>query len=296
MENKLLFVFNPISGKGVVKNKLYEIINIFTKNGWLVNSYPTQCAGDASRIIKEKGNQFDLVVIAGGDGTLNEGISGIMELPSENRPPIGYIPTGTTNDFASNLGISKNLVVAAKNIAKGKTYKYDIGYFNDKSFVYVAAFGAFTDVAYETPQQNKNILGQTAYFLEGIKKLYNLKSYKMKVCCDEDEVEDEFIFGMISNTNYLGGFKAEKAFKAQLNDGLFEVILIRRPKTLMEVQDLIAHLLMQDFSTDIFRVFKTKKVSFDAKTPVPWTLDGEFGGAKKEACVEIENEAVTLLL
>ncbi len=296
MSKKLLFVVNPVSGKGAVKNKLLEMIDVFSKENWEINIHLTQGQNDAYEIIKKSGQSFDLVVISGGDGTLNEGMRGIMSVPHETRPRVGYIPMGTTNDFASNLHIPKNSTTAAKNIVKGSDYSYDIGKFNDKYFTYVAAFGAFTDVAYNTPQQNKNILGQTAYFLEGIKKLHTLKSYRMKVFNDDVELEDEFIFGMVSNTNYLGGFKAEKAFKAKLNDGAFEVILIRRPKTLLEVQDLITHLVMQDFNTDIFRVFNASHVSFVSDFSVPWTLDGEFGGEESKIDVQVEKGAVTMLL
>ena len=296
MSKKLLFVANPISGKGAVKNKLLDIINIFIKNGWNVNIHLTQGKDDACNVIRKTGNKFDLVVVLGGDGTLNEGIRGIMDIPQEKRPRIGYIPMGTTNDFAANLKIPKNPLLAAKNIVNGNDFQYDIGCFNDKKFAYVAAFGAFTDVAYNTPQQNKNLLGQTAYFLEGIKKIHSLKSYKMKVSSGDTEFEDEFIFGMVSNTNYLGGIKAEKVFKAQLNDGMFEVILIRRPKTLLEVQDLIAHLLIQEFNTDAFKVFCSNNVRFESEKDIPWTLDGEFGGEERRVEISLKEKAVTMLL
>lgn len=296
MSKKLLFVVNPTSGKGSVKNRLLGILDIFVKDGWCVNIHLTQGKDDACDTIRKTGNKFDLIVISGGDGTLNEGIRGIMDIPLEKRPRVGYIPTGTTNDFAANLKIPKNPLLAAKNIVNGTDFKYDIGCFNDKKFAYVAAFGAFTDVAYNTPQQNKNILGQTAYFLEGIKKIHSLKSYRMKVSSNDMEFEDEFIFGMVSNTNYLGGFKAEKVFKAQLNDGMFEVILIRRPKTPLEVQDLIGHLLVQEFNTDAFKVFCTNNVTFEAKEHVPWTLDGEFGGDEESVEISLKEKAITMLL
>lgn len=296
MSKKLLFVVNPISGKGAVKNKLLEILDVFIKDEWIVSIHLTQEKEDACNIIRKSAHKFDMLVISGGDGTLNEAIRGIMEIPSEKRPKLGYIPMGTTNDFAANLKIPKNPITAAKNIVKGTEYKYDIGSFNNKNFTYVSAFGAFTDVAYKTPQQNKNLLGQTAYFLEGIKKIHTLKSYRMKVIHDGIELEDEFIFGMVSNTNYLGGFKAEKAFKAQLNDGLFEVILIRRPKSLLEVQDLIAHLVIQEYNTEAFVVFSTDRIRFETEDAVPWTLDGEFGGDEKEIDINVEKQAITMYL
>lgn len=296
MSEKLLFVFNPFAGKGYIKNRLYGIVNTFVKNEYSVNIYPTQGKGDAARVISECGAEFDIVVIAGGDGTLNEGIRGIMSIAPNRRPYIGYIPAGTTNDFAANFGISKNAVRAAEGIMKNNVFRCDVGRFESASFIYVAAFGAFTDVAYGTPQEYKNILGQTAYFLEGIKRLHSLKSYRMRVFHDGEECEGEFIFGMVSNTNHIGGFNTKRAFRAQLNDGLFEVVLIKRPKTLIELQNLIAHIVIQDFDTDSFLVFGAERVSFESDEAVSWTLDGEFGGEFKKTDISIEKEAVGLFL
>lgn len=296
MNKKLLFVFNPFAGKGYIKNRIFGIVDVFVKNGCSVNIYPTQSKGDAAHVISKHGAEFGTVVIAGGDGTLNEGIRGIMSIAPEKRPYVGYIPAGTTNDFAANFGISKNAVKAAEGIAKGNIFRCDVGSFGSESFIYVAAFGAFTDVAYGTPQEYKNILGQTAYFWEGIKRLHSLKSYRMKVLHDGTECEGEFIFGMVSNTNHIGGFSTKRAFRAQLNDGLFEVVLVKRPKTLLELQDLIAHILTQDFKTDSFMVFSAERVSFEAEESVCWTLDGEFGGDLKKADISIEKQAVGLFL
>ncbi len=296
MGKELLFVLNPLSGKGKIKNKFLSIVDVFVKNGWNVTVHTTQGAEDAFCFIKDNGSRYDLVVVSGGDGTLNEGIRGLMSLEENERPCLGYIPAGTTNDFASNMKISKNMVKAAENIMGGTPFKCDIGCFNDNNFIYVAAFGAFTDVAYATPQQNKNMMGHAAYLLEGAKKLSNLKSHKMKVCFDGGEIEGEFVYGMVSNTNYLGGFKTEKAFKAELNDGLFEVVLIKTPKNVMEFQDLMSHIVMQDFKTDAIFAFRTKKVEFVSEEQVQWTLDGEFGGAVSNADIGVKKEAVTLMI
>ncbi len=296
MGKKLFFVFNPLSGKAQIKNNLLKIVNTFVKNGWTVTVHPTQCVNDAYNIIKEHAHLYNLLVIAGGDGTLNEGIQALMSLSPAERPDVGYIPTGTTNDFASNLKIPKNMPRAAENIMGGHAFGCDIGVFNDKNFVYVAAFGAFTDVAYETPQQNKNLLGQTAYILEGLKKLPNLKSKHIKIKSPEIEIEDNFIFGMVSNTNSVGGFKAGKAFQADLNDGLFEVVLIRNPKNLIERQEVLTNLLTQELTSDAFCVFKTNSINITADEPIQWTLDGEFGGNCESADIRIENEAITFII
>jgi len=296
MGKRMLFVLNPLSGKGTIKNHILYIVDIFTKSGWDVTIHPTQNKNDAIEYVRSNGAGYDMLVISGGDGTLNEGICGLMSIEREKRPTLGYIPTGTTNDFASNMHISKNAKKAAHDIMKGYQFKCDIGLFNKKNFIYVAAFGAFTNVAYETPQQNKNVLGHAAYVLEGAKSLVNLKPVSMTVLYDGGLIEGEYIYGMVSNTNYLGGVKAEKAFKAQLNDGLFEVILVKNPKNVIETQDILSRLVRQDLSSDAFVVLKTDKIKFISERPVQWTLDGEFGGTVTEASVTNEKQAITDIL
>ncbi len=296
MCKKILFVLNPHSGKGKIKTRLLDIVDIFVKAGWQVNVHPTQDKRDAYNRVMQYGQDYKMVVASGGDGTLNEVIRGAMSLPAENRPDIGYIPAGTVNDFASNMNISKNMIKAAENIVDGNPFLCDVGKFNQKTFVYVAAFGAFTNVSYETPQQNKNVLGQLAYFLEGIKQLHALPSYNMRVICDDEVLEGEFMLGMVSNSNHIAGFKTMKAFKAELNDGLFEVVLVNKPKTVFELQDLAARLLTQDLNSDLIKTFRTGKVKFECSQAASWTLDGEFGGAIKTVDICVEQEAVRLML
>ena len=156
-KKKMLFIFNPFSGKAQIKSKLFEIIDVFVKGGYEVIVHPTQAVGDGFEKTKELAPQVDLVVCSGGDGTLDEVVSGLMEV--DQRVPIGYIPAGSTNDFANSLSISKDMVQAAKDIIEGNLYSCDVGAFNNDSFVYIAAFGLFTDVSYETDQHMKNILG-----------------------------------------------------------------------------------------------------------------------------------------
>ena len=296
MDNKLLFVINSHSGKGKIKSKLLDIVDIFVKDGWQVTVHTTQDKKDAYNLVKCSGQDYKMVVASGGDGTLNEVIRGVMSLAEENRPDIGYIPAGTVNDFASNMNISKNMVKAAENIVKGKPFLCDVGRFNKKNFVYVAAFGAFTNVSYETPQQNKNALGQLAYFLEGIKQLHALPSYNMRIRCDCETLEDEFMLGMVANSNHIAGFKTTKAFQAELNDGLFEVVLVKKPKTLLELHDLGSRLLTQDLNSELVKLFRTSKVKFECEQPVSWTLDGEFGGAVTAADIRVAREAVKLIV
>lgn len=295
MDNKLFFVFNPFSGKAQIKNKLMKVVDVFTKNGWLVSLYPTQKVGDAYRIIKKYAPSFDLLVIAGGDGTLNEGIQALMTFEPTKRPSIGYIPTGTTNDFASTLKIPKNTVKAAENIMSGDSFSCDVGCFNGQNFLYVAAFGAFTDVAYSTPQQSKNFWGHSAYILEGIKKLSALKPNHLIFDCADAHIEGDFIYGMISNTNSIGGFKAGKVFEAELNDGLFEVVLVKNPTTLIERQEIITNLLTQELTSASFYVFKTDSIKITSEDDVKWTLDGEFGGNCGSVNINVEHNAITFI-
>ncbi len=296
MKKKLLLVINPHSGKGKIRNKLLDVVDIFVKDGWSVTVHITQSAGDGFDIVKNCGGHFQRIVASGGDGTLNEVIRGIMTIPEEQRPTIGYLPSGTVNDFASNMHIPKNSIRAAQNAISGMPFKCDVGKFNQKSFVYVAAFGAFTNVSYETPQQNKNALGQMAYFLEGIKQLHMLPSFKMDITLDGEEIRGEFILGMVSNSNRIAGFKTVKAQRAQLNDGLFEVLLVRKPNTLAELSDLGARLLKQDLTTEAVRIFRTSKAMFKSETEVQWTLDGEFGGTVNCADISVEKEAVSIII
>lgn len=293
MDKKLLFVFNPHSGKAMIKNRLLDIIQSFVNEGYRVETYPTKGRADATRVINERGAEFDRIVVSGGDGTLNESISGLLNL--DKKPCIGYIPTGTTNDFASNLKIPKDMRKAANIAVEGNPFDCDVGKFNDRNFLYVAAFGAFTDVAYETPQVNKNILGQLAYFFEGIKKLYNIKSYKLKLKVNGEEISGDYIFGMASNSNYVAGMKAGSKLHAALNDGLFEILLVKNPANIIEFQALISDLMMQNITTECFTVLKTNKASFEFEDDVAWTLDGEYGGTVKTADISLEEKAVRFI-
>ena len=293
MSKKLLFVFNPLSGKAQIKNKLLNIIQVFIEAGYCVEVHPTQRKDEATQIIYKRCKNFNKIVVSGGDGTLNECINGLLKIDYEERPVIGYIPTGTANDFASNLKISKNMIKAAYTAINGNPFKCDIGNFGNKNFLYVAAFGAFTDVAYNTPQQNKNYLGHLAYLMEGIKKLSNLKSYKLKVKSNECCCEGEYIFGMVSNTNYVAGLKTDFKLDISLNDGMFEVFLIKKPNNILDIQTTVSEIMSQNFSKERFCLFKTSKVEFEFANEVPWTLDGEYGGKHKKIDVSLNASAVT---
>lgn len=290
MKKKLLFIYNPNAGRGKIKTKLSDVVEVFVKADYEVTIYPTTGKSDATRIVKNNAREYDLIVCSGGDGTLNEVTSGVMSL--KTRPEIGYLPAGTTNDFAFSHKIPKNILNAAKVAAYGEPYYCDVGSINNEFFAYVAAFGAFTDVSYETPQTAKNTLGRVAYILEGMKRLPSLKSYPMTVRYEDIIIEDEFLLGMITNTVSVGGFKGFKGNEILLDDGLYEVTLIKVPKNPIELQAIINTLITKEVSTNLIYSFRTKQMTIEAKEQVPWTLDGEFGGNFSQAEIKIYKQAI----
>jgi diacylglycerol kinase (ATP) len=291
---KLLFIYNARAGKGKIKQTLPAILDCFTRAGYLVTAYPTQAKADATRIVAELGGEYDRVVCSGGDGTLNETISGLLEV--ENRPVLGYVPAGTTNDFSKNLMLPRGMEGAAETAVEGVPRPCDIGRFNGRPFVYVAAFGAFTDVSYDTPQEFKSMFGHLAYIMEGVTRLGSLKSYVLRVEHDGGIVEGEFLYGMVSNTISVGGFQGMPAEEVKLDDGLFEVLLVRQPKNANELQSIVVTLARQSPPPGgAVALFHTSRLKVTCAEPVPWTLDGEYGGAP--AVVEIENckHAITIV-
>lgn len=291
---KMLFIYNPRAGKGQIKNHLMDIINVFVKNSYEVTVYPTQKAGDAIEITKEENNKYDLVVCSGGDGTLDEVVTGMMD--SKNKTTIGYIPAGSTNDFANSLHIPKNMTKAAEVAVNGQHFSCDIGSFNEDSFVYIAAFGIFTEVSYETDQQMKNVLGHMAYIMEGMKRISAIKPFHYKVSYEDNVLEDDFIFGMVTNSISVGGFKRITGKYVELDDGVFEVTLIKVPKNPVEMNTIMAALLMRDIDTDLMYCFKTSEVVFESREDIPWTLDGEFGGNHKRVVIENKKKALEFMI
>lgn len=292
---RLLFIYNPHAGKELLKPKLSDIIDIFVKAGYEVVAYPTQSYRDAYRKVSEyDSDEYDLVVCSGGDGTIDEVVTGMMQ--RDKRDPIGYIPTGTTNDFANSLHIPKGLLRAADNAVNGTLFPCDVGKFNDDIFVYIAAFGLFTDVSYQTKQEMKNVLGHLAYVLEGTKRLFNVPSYRIKVTHDGETLEDEFIFGMVTNSRSVGGFRNMIGKQVVFDDGLFEVTLIKTPKNPLALQEIVASLLIEQVDTKHMYSFKTGRITFESMEEIPWTLDGEFGGAHDEVTVENLNRQLRIMV
>ena len=292
MSQKLLFIFNPHSGKGQIKNNLVDIVDIMVKAGYDVTIYTTQARADATRKVMEEAANFDRIVCSGGDGTLDEVVTGLIK--SDTNTPIGYIPAGSTNDFANSLGIPKEMVKAAE-VAVGKNpFPCDIGDFNSDTFVYVAAFGLFTEVSYKTSQQLKYIFGHVAYIMEGAKHLHDILSYNMQVEYEEHVFQDEFIYGMVTNSVSVGGFKGMTGTDVKLDDGVFEVTLIKKPHNPIELNEILACLTNMIDDSDLIYSFKTNEVKITAREQIAWTLDGEFGGEHEEVIIRNLNKRVTI--
>ena len=290
---KLLFVVNGHSGKGQIKNKLLDIIDIMIKEGYHVQVHTTQEREDATKVVREQAKYYDLVVCSGGDGTLDEAVTGMMQ--SEVRTPLGYIPAGSTNDFANSLEIPKDMIQAAKTAVLGVPFSCDVGEFNGDYFIYVAAFGIFTDVSYATSQELKNALGHVAYILEGAKRLYTIKTYHMRVEYDGNEIEGDFLLGMITNSTSVGGFKNMTGKDVKLDDGMFEVTLIHKPKNIIELNTIIASLTNLKDETDLIDSFRAESVKFYSEEEIPWTLDGEFGGSHTDLTITNLNKQITIM-
>ena len=298
---ELLLLVNPNAGKAEVKQHLIEIVDILVKAGWRVVIRTTQYSGEVSDIIKAEGSRYSMVVCAGGDGTLNEAVHGLMDLAKQ--PMLGYLPAGTTNDFATSLNLPKNnLLQAAEVIVNGVPFCCDAGLFNLRPFVYVAAFGIFAEVSYSTSQQSKNVLGHAAYILEGLKSLADVKSHELIIVTDGQVISGEFLFGMVSNSISVGGFKMNSKAKIEMNDGLLEVVLVRKPRNPLEVQGAVAALLRSEFTTlddhgaTCLYTFRTQKMQIFSKETVSWTLDGEYGGDLQSVTISVKPQAYHIMV
>jgi len=291
-KKKMLFICNAHAGKGLVKNKLLAILNTFTQAGYEITIHLTQKQGDAVCAVKEREEGYALVVCSGGDGTLDEVVTGMML--SGKKKSIGYIPAGSTNDFAKSLKLPRNMEKAARTIVDSVYYACDVGSFNDDYFVYIAAFGIFTEVSYETRQEMKNVLGHMAYLLNGMRKLSSIKSYRLKVTAGNLEYEDDYIFGMITNSFSVGGFKSITGKEVKLDDGLFEVTLIKRPKNALELQAILTSFVMEEADERYMHTFKASSLQINSEERIPWTLDGEFGGNWQEVSIVNNRRAIEI--
>lgn len=296
-KQSLMLVVNPTAGKNRARDNLFMLINYFFNQNYHVTVFPTQAKGDACRYVAEYSSQYDALVCVGGDGTLNEAVTGLMLCEPEYRINLGYIPAGTTNDFANTLGISSDMATAAEQFCSGDAFHCDIGCFNGRYFTYVAAFGLFTEVSYGTPQPLKNALGHAAYILEGVKSLASIKSYHLNITCDGEAIEGDFIYGQISNSTSIGGVMDIGRTGVQLDDGLFEVLIVRMPTNLIELNNIVSSLMFQKLEDSPYIFFhRAKSVTVLSETPLPWTLDGEAGGVFCHSQADIIPGAVTFHL
>lgn len=289
---KLLLVYNPIAGKMFFACKLNEVIEYFTKQNYVVTVYPTQACKDGYNFVKACIHEFDLIVCAGGDGTLNEIVSSV--LASGVNRSVGYIPCGSTNDFAQTIGIPEKLEAALEVSCNGEPIGLDVGCFNDKYFVYVAGFGLFTNVSYSTPQKMKNSLGHIAYILEGIKALSEIKAYSLMLEHDNGIVRGNFIMGLIMNSFSVGGFKSPFHKLTKLDDGLFELILIKMPNSIVDLQKIVVDLLNANVNSEYIIYIQTTCVRIKSEQ-LEWTLDGEYGGSFEEVKVYNKNKAIKIM-
>jgi len=289
---RLLFVYNPHSGVGKIKSQLSDIVEIMVRAGYEVCVHPTQAVGDAAKITAARAADYDLVVCCGGDGTLDETVTGLMQSGSD--VPLGYIPAGSTNDFAASLGLPKDMKKAAQIAVGGQDFQCDVGGFGSDYFIYIAAFGLFTDVSYQTSQELKNVLGHVAYLLEGAKRLGSHPCYRMRVEYDRGAIEDEFMYGMVTNSLSVGGFKGMTGTDVALDDGLFEVMLIKMPRSAAELNEIIAVLTKLRQESDLIYTFKTDALQISPYQSIPWTLDGEYGGEQTQILLKNYHRALTI--
>jgi YegS/Rv2252/BmrU family lipid kinase len=288
----MLFIYHPKAGKAQIRSKLADILDVFAEAGYEVTIYPTRKSADAKEITFRRRPEYDLVVCSGGDGTLEEVVAGMIR--SGRQTPIGYIPAGSTNDFGRSLHLPKNMVKAARLIVDGQDFPCDIGSFNEDTFVYIAAFGIFTDVSYETQQDMKNLLGHMAYLLEGMKRLPTIRSYSLRVAYEGRVIEDDFIFGMVTNSTSVGGFKLITGKNVKLDDGIFEVTLIKQPKNPLELNNIMMSLLNRDIDTAAMYCFRTSKLEVTSSELLTWTLDGEYGGSHTAVTIENRRKAIRI--
>ena len=290
---KLLLIVNPKAGTRRIGRVLPEVIEIFNRADYEVTVHITAGSGDCTQVVRSRGAQADLIVCAGGDGTFNEAVAGTME--SGIDIPLGYIPCGSTNDFAISLKLPTDPVKAAQLIVDGVPLKYDVGLFGDRYFSYVASFGAFTRASYSTPQDVKNALGHTAYLLEGIQEISQIRKEHIRIELDDRIIEDDFLFGAVSNSTSMGGILTLDPRQVDMRDGKFELLLIRAPQDLMEIHECVQAVSKQIYNCAMMTFVSTKKLTVHADASMPWTLDGEREEGREQVVIRCLHQAITLM-
>ena len=298
METKsLLVIVNPVAGRGMYRQGLGEALHILYSAGYVPTVRFTTRAGEAVDLAAEGGAQYDALCCLGGDGTLSDVVTGLMRVPAGQRPPLGYFPLGTANDVATTLRLPKNdPAAAARRMVESAPRPWDVGYMGSgRYFTYVAAFGAFTDVSYETSQQSKQALGHLAYLLEGVKRLAKLPHYQTRVELDGQALEGNFIFGGVTNSTSVAGLVKLDQNLVSLDDGLFEVSLVRFPENLADMNKLMAEVAARKYDGEMFSIRRSQSVRFIFAESVPFTRDGEPGGSYEDLLIENRRAALTLL-
>lgn len=290
---KMLFVMNPYAGLRKANRYLADILGMFNRADYEITVHITAGPGDGAKVVQERAPQMDMVVCAGGDGTFNETVNGLMRSGAD--VPVGYIPCGSTNDFAASLKLSTNPLEAAKAIVEGTPTRYDVGKFADRYFTYVASFGVFTRASYATPQSVKNALGHTAYILEGIQELSQIRKEHLRFEIDSGVIEGDFLFGAISNSTSVGGILTLDPKQVDMSDGMFELLLVRAPKDLMEVRECIVALQKQKYNCAMMTFVSTKQLRITAEPKMNWTLDGEREAGRREIFVENLHHGIQLV-
>ena len=295
MTKKLLLIVNPCSGRAKMRTELLRVVEILSDGGYTVTVYPTKARGDATDFVCTlQEDEYDRIVVCGGDGTLNEVITGLMK--SGLHITLAYIPSGTLNEWSSGLGIARSIPKAAEDITAGKKIQLDIGRFGEKYFSYTASFGAFTDASYSAPQNIKNVLGQAAYFFEGIKSLGNIKPVHLRFKTKDREIEDDFLFGAVSNSMSVGGIVKFDESVVKLNDGQFEVLLIKNPDNILKLQPIIDGILKRDFAKEGIEFFTADSVTVTGGDGLSWTLDGEYAKGEEEIVISNLHNAIELIV
>ena len=293
-QKKLLFIVNPRAGRSKSRSPLFDAIAVFSQAGYLVSLHKTTAPGDAAITAAREGGDYDLVVAAGGDGTLNEVISGLMKL--EHRPLLGYLPQGSTNDFAASLQISGNPVMAAMSIVRNVPCQLDIGQWNERCFVYVASFGAFTKSSYSASQAAKNALGHFAYILEGMKDLNTLRPYRVRLTADGEVLDGEYLFGAVCNSTSIGGLMKLDPERVVLDDGKFELLLVPNPRTALDLQNLVVALLNQQYDSEGLVFRHVSSIHLETKEDLPWSLYGEYAPSAAKVNIHNHQAALRMLL
>ena len=293
-QKKLLMIVNPSAGRSKSRGPLFDAAGILSQAGYLISIHNTVCAGDAAETAAREGEHYDVIVAVGGDGTLNEVVSGVLRL--EHPPALGYLAQGSTNDFASSLHISNKPAAAAAAIAQATPRQLDIGQWNGRHFVYVASFGAFTRSSYAAPQAAKNALGHFAYILEGMKDLNTLRPYQVRLTADGEVLDGEYLFGAVCNSTSIGGLMKLDPERVVLDDGKFELLLVPNPRTALDLQNLVMALLNQKYDSEGLVFRHVSSLHLETEEDLPWSLDGEY--APSSPAVDIVNRqgALTILL